>query len=58
MKIYLIAPSGASPDMRSPEAGLRWLKEQGVVVRNAVCTERVLAISPDFIWDYLLKLKR
>ena len=41
MKIHLIAPSGASPDMRSPEAALRWLKEQGVVVHNAACTERV-----------------
>ena len=41
MKIHLIAPSGASPDMRSPESALAWLKQHGVIVSNASCTQRV-----------------
>lgn len=41
MKIHLIAPSGASPDMRSPESALAWLKQHGVIVSNSSCTQRV-----------------
>lgn len=41
MKIHLIAPSGASPDLRSPESALAWLKQQGVIVTNLECTQRV-----------------
>lgn len=41
MKIHLIAPSGASPDMRSPESALAWLKKHGVIVSNSSCTQRV-----------------
>lgn len=41
MKIHLIAPSGASPDIRSSEAGIRWLREQGIAVQNTSCAERV-----------------
>jgi muramoyltetrapeptide carboxypeptidase len=41
MKIHLIAPSGASPDQRSPEAALRWLKDQDIAVSNVACTQRV-----------------
>jgi muramoyltetrapeptide carboxypeptidase len=41
MKIHLIAPSGASPDLRSPESALLWLKQQGVVVSNSQCAQRV-----------------
>jgi muramoyltetrapeptide carboxypeptidase len=41
MKIHLIAPSGASPDMRSPESALAWLKQHGVIVSNTSCTQRV-----------------
>jgi len=41
MKIHLIAPSGASPDMRSPESALAWLKQHGVILDNALCTQRV-----------------
>ena len=39
--IHLIAPSGASLDTKSPLAGIEWLKEQGIAVQNAECTERV-----------------
>jgi muramoyltetrapeptide carboxypeptidase len=41
MKIHLIAPSGASPDLRSPQSALAWLKQQGVIVTNPECTQRV-----------------
>lgn len=41
MQVQLIAPSGASLDARSPQAGITWLLEQGVSVLNAACTHRV-----------------
>jgi muramoyltetrapeptide carboxypeptidase len=41
MKIHLVAPSGASPDLRSPQTALEWLKQQGVLVSNPQCTQRV-----------------
>lgn len=41
MQVQLIAPSGASLDARSPQAGISWLVEQGVSVLNAECTQRV-----------------
>lgn len=41
MKIHLVAPSGASPDLRSPQTALEWLKQQGVLVSNPKCTQRV-----------------
>jgi muramoyltetrapeptide carboxypeptidase len=41
MQVQLIAPSGASLDARSPQAGISWLLEQGVSVLNAECTQRV-----------------
>jgi muramoyltetrapeptide carboxypeptidase len=41
MQVQLIAPSGASLDARSPQAGISWLIGQGVSVRNAECTQRV-----------------
>lgn len=41
MQVQLIAPSGASLDARSPQAGISWLSEQGVSVVNAECTQRV-----------------
>jgi muramoyltetrapeptide carboxypeptidase len=41
MQVQLIAPSGASLDARSPQAGITWLMEQGVSVLNAECTQRV-----------------
>jgi len=41
MQVQLIAPSGASLDERSPEAGITWLREQGVSVSNTECTQRV-----------------
>ena len=41
MQVQLIAPSGASLDARSPQAGISWLMEQGVSVRNPECTQRV-----------------
>jgi len=41
MQVQLIAPSGASLDGRSPQAGISWLSEQGVSVVNAECTQRV-----------------
>jgi muramoyltetrapeptide carboxypeptidase len=40
MQVQLIAPSGASLDARSPQAGISWLMEQGVSVTNAECTQR------------------
>ena len=40
-KIYLIAPSGASLDMRSPLVGIEWLQKQGIEVLNADCVNRV-----------------
>ena len=41
MQVQLIAPSGASLDERSPEAGIAWLRGQGVSVSNTECTQRV-----------------
>jgi muramoyltetrapeptide carboxypeptidase len=41
MQVQLIAPSGASLDARSPQAGISWLMEQGVSVRNAERTQRI-----------------
>lgn len=41
MHLQLIAPSGASLDSRSPQAGIDWLREQGVIVSNTECTQRV-----------------
>lgn len=41
MQVQLIAPSGASLDERSPEAGIAWLRGQGVSVGNTECTQRV-----------------
>jgi len=41
MQVQLIAPSGASLDARSPQAGISWLMQQGVSVLNAECTQRV-----------------
>ena len=40
-QIYLIAPSGASLDSRSPLAGIEWLQKQGVEVINTDCVNRV-----------------
>ena len=40
-QIHLIAPSGASLDTRSPEAGIGWLGQQGIEVLNADCVIRV-----------------
>jgi muramoyltetrapeptide carboxypeptidase len=40
-QIHLIAPSGASLDTRSPEAGIGWLGQQGIEVLNADCVTRV-----------------
>lgn len=39
--IHLIAPSGASLDVKSPLAGMEWLKSQGIQIENAACVERV-----------------
>lgn len=39
--IHLIAPSGASLDAKSPLAGIEWLKQQGITIENANCTQRV-----------------
>ena len=39
--IHLIAPSGASLDMRSPLAGIDWLKQQGIDIHNESCVSRV-----------------
>lgn len=41
MKIHLVAPSGSSPNLRSPQTALAWLKQQGVHVTNPQCTQRV-----------------
>ena len=41
MQVQLIAPSGASLDGRSPQAGISWLTGQGVSVLNPECTQRV-----------------
>jgi muramoyltetrapeptide carboxypeptidase len=41
MQVQLIAPSGASLDARSPQAGISWLLEQGISVLNPECTQRV-----------------
>ena len=41
MQVQLIAPSGASLDPRSPQAGISWLMGQGVSVLNVECTQRV-----------------
>ena len=40
-QIHLIAPSGASPDTRTPLAGIEWLKQQGIEVLNTACVERI-----------------
>ena len=39
--IHLIAPSGASLDVRSPLAGIEWLQKQGIEVLNSTCVSRV-----------------
>ena len=39
--IHLIAPSGASLDVKSPLAGIDWLKKQGIAIQNAESTQRV-----------------
>lgn len=39
--IHLIAPSGASLDVKSPLAGMQWLKSQGIQIENAACVERI-----------------
>ncbi|QWE15962.1 LD-carboxypeptidase [Polynucleobacter sp. AP-Nino-20-G2] len=39
--IHLIAPSGASLDASSPLAGIEWLRQQGIEVKNADCVKRV-----------------
>ncbi|MBU3582598.1 LD-carboxypeptidase [Polynucleobacter sp. 15G-AUS-farblos] len=39
--IHLIAPSGASLDVKSPLAGMEWLKSQGIQIENAACVERI-----------------
>jgi muramoyltetrapeptide carboxypeptidase len=41
MQLQLIAPSGASLDQRSPQAGIDWLSKQGVIVSNTECTQRI-----------------
>jgi muramoyltetrapeptide carboxypeptidase len=40
-QIHLIAPSGASLDTRSPQAGIDWLVQQGIEVLNTACISRV-----------------
>ena len=39
--IYLIAPSGASLEDKSPLAGIDWLKSQGIAIQNSECVQRV-----------------
>ncbi len=39
--IHLIAPSGASLDVKTPLAGMEWLKSQGIQIENAACVDRV-----------------
>ena len=39
--IHLIAPSGASLDVKSPLAGMEWLKSQGIQIENSACVERI-----------------
>ena len=39
--IHLIAPSGASLDNKSPQAGIDWLRQQAFVIQNTDCVQRV-----------------
>ena len=39
--IYLVAPSGANIDPKSPEAGIAYLQSQGIEISNAQCVHRV-----------------
>ncbi|QWE09157.1 LD-carboxypeptidase [Polynucleobacter ibericus] len=39
--IHLIAPSGASLDSKSPQAGIDWLGSQAIAVQNTDCVHRV-----------------
>lgn len=39
--IHLIAPSGASLDLKSPLVAIEWLKKQGIAIHNEECTQRV-----------------
>jgi muramoyltetrapeptide carboxypeptidase len=39
--IYLVAPSGASLDEKSPLAGIAWLEGQGFSIHNPQCVHRV-----------------
>lgn len=39
--IYLIAPSGANIDPKSPDAGIAYLQSQGIEIANAQCVHRV-----------------
>ncbi len=40
-QIHLIAPSGASLDIRTPFLGIEWLNQQGLEVLNTACVSRV-----------------
>ena len=40
-QIHLIAPSGASLDIRNPLAGIEWLRQQGINIHNVECVNRV-----------------
>ena len=39
--IHLIAPSGASLDNKSPQAGIDWLGQQTIAIQNTDCVHRV-----------------
>ena len=39
--IHLIAPSGASLDNKSPQAGIDWLGQQAIAIQNTDCVHRV-----------------
>ncbi len=39
--IHLIAPSGASLDIKSPLLGMEWLKQKNIAIQNPECTQRV-----------------
>lgn len=40
-QIHLIAPSGASLDVRKSLAGIEWLQQQGSTINNTACVSRV-----------------
>ena len=56
--IHLIAPSGASLDVKSPILGIEWLKSQDIQIENTACVERVFERFAGSDQERLLELNQ